>query len=144
MDFFISDCHIGHKYLIRGNHELAHDKIVQYFEEIVNYKELNTNNSKIILSHYPIAHWNGQYRGIVHLYGHIHNNTKDSQMMLTYKKMAKLMEIPHNAYNVGCMMPYMDYTPQTLENIISKGETYYNQMTAEKTIQELMKKPTLF
>lgn len=27
----------------------------------------------------------------------------------------KKRNIPYECYNVGCMMPYMDYTPRTLE-----------------------------
>ena len=30
-----------------------------------------------------------------------------------------------NFINVGCMMPYMDYTPRTLDEIISGDEEYW-------------------
>lgn len=29
----------------------------------------------------------------------------------------KKRNIPYECYNVGCMMPYMDYMPRTLEEI---------------------------
>ncbi|MDO5150689.1 MAG: hypothetical protein Q4D76_15070 [Oscillospiraceae bacterium] len=36
----------------------------------------------------------------------------------------KKRNIPYESYNVGCMLPYMDYTPRTLEEIRAgtKGE----------------------
>ena len=38
------------------------------------------------------------------------------------------------AYNVGAMMPYMNYTPQTLEEIIERSKCFEN-----KQIEELEK-----
>lgn len=37
-----------------------------------------------------------------------------------------LHNVPCNMYNVGVMMPYMNYTPRTLEEIISyrKDDNY--------------------
>ncbi len=51
------------------------------------YEELSDNNRKVILSHYPMPFYNGQYRldengnaKTYMLYGHIHN-THDQQLM---------------------------------------------------------------
>ena len=35
-----------------------------------------------------------------------------------------LGDIPVRAYNVGCMMPYMDYMPRPLAEIVDLAETY--------------------
>ena len=35
--------------------------------------------------------------------------------------METLYNYPCNMYNVGAMMPYIDYTPRTLDEIINKG-----------------------
>ncbi|MCR4763673.1 MAG: metallophosphoesterase family protein [Lachnospiraceae bacterium] len=55
----------GHLFLIRGNHDYF-GKNRQYrtdrFEWIRDYTELNDNNRKVILCHYPIMFYNGQYR----------------------------------------------------------------------------------
>ena len=32
------------------------------------------------------------------------------------------------AYNVGCMLPYMDYEPRTLEEIVTGGEAYLRSL----------------
>ena len=67
----------GKKILIAGNHDekhLKHKIFRDCFEEIHNYLELRVNKQKIVLFHYPIAEWNGMYRGAVHLHGHLHGN----------------------------------------------------------------------
>ena len=111
------------KILVVGNHDesgLKDYRVKQLFETVVDYFELTDNyngiNQKLVLSHYPIAHWYNQYRGAVHLYGHVHN-TKDYQAFLQYAQICKNLAIPFESYNVGCMLYYMDYTPRTLDEI---------------------------
>ena len=31
------------------------------------------------------------------------------------------------AYNVGCMMPYIDYEPRTIEEVVGRYERFYNE-----------------
>ena len=80
-------------------------------------KELETikdGDNHIVLCHYPIAHC-ADY-GYVHLYGHIHTG-RDSDPFEEYAARMKARGLPYECYNVGCMLPYMDYTPRTLEEI---------------------------
>ncbi len=37
-------------------------------------------------------------------------------------EMRELYGKPSRMYNVGCMLPYMDYTPRTLEEILQTAE----------------------
>lgn len=106
----------GEKRLIRGNHDKPSQELRALFAEITDYAEITDGGTDVALCHYPIAHWNHQYRGAVHLYGHIHN-TKDADAFAKYAAICREMDIPFAAYNVGCMMPYMDYTPRTLREI---------------------------
>lgn len=67
----------GRKHWIRGNHDNTKDaRINQLFVEICDYKEITDNysglNHKLVLNHYPILFWNGQHKGWIHLYGHVH------------------------------------------------------------------------
>ena len=74
---------MGRKCLIAGNYDRylrnrCFDRSA--FEWIENYRELNDTRRKIILSHYPIMCYNGQYRRngegepkVYMLYGHVHN-----------------------------------------------------------------------
>ena len=43
-------------------------------------------------------------------------------MMESWKKeLRQLQDIPGRCCNVGCMMPWMDYTPRTLEELEASG-----------------------
>ena len=123
----------GNKILIKGNHDdLKDNRIKQLFKEIYDYKEITDNfnglNHKLVLSHYPILAWSGQHKGIIHLYGHVHNSEEDKvykkslQFFNEYFKDRELKGYTGcpqaKAYNVGCMMPYMNYIPKTLREII--------------------------
>ena len=88
------------------------------FAKVCDYLEVKDNGTKVILSHYPMPFWNGQFQDTVHLYAHIHN-TVQYTMFRSWQKEARIkQEIPMRMYNVGCMMPYMNYGPRTLEEIL--------------------------
>ncbi|MFR7913868.1 metallophosphoesterase [Eubacterium ramulus] len=130
----------GKKILITGNHDaqgLRDNRISQQFVAIHNYLEIVDNynglNQKIVLSHYPIFSWNGCYKDTILLYGHTHGNFDDQIFQDSLKQLRqkvkqlneenidvkKFRKEPY-AYNVGCMIPYMDYTPRTLAEIMSE------------------------
>ncbi len=111
----------GKLYLLEGNH----DKLVyktgfdrERFEWIRPYAELHDNHRKIVLCHYPILCYNGQYR-LDHqqsprsfmLHGHVHN-TADMDRLQQSEALFK-KEIPCELYNCFCM--YSDYVPWSLE-----------------------------
>ncbi len=56
----------GRKYLIIGNHDRRYLESRKFdrshFEWIKDYEELRDNKRKVVLSHYPIMCYNGQYR----------------------------------------------------------------------------------
>ncbi len=106
----------GRKFLIKGNHDKINEKMEKYFEWIKDYAVIYDKQTKVVLFHYPIANWDGQYRGSVHLYGHIHN-TRDHYILEKCRIIYRKADIPFECYNVGCMMPYINYTPRTLEEI---------------------------
>ena len=125
----------GRLYLIKGNHDrFLNDKkfLWDRFLWIKDYAELKDNKRKVILSHYPIACYNGQYRrdenGIPKTYmlhGHIHN-TQDQIYLDAYQdfiqkqnhiSISGLSEtIPCQLINCFCM--YSDYMPMTLDEWI--------------------------
>lgn len=45
-------------------------------------------------------------------------------MMERWKQECWERKIPCNIVNVGCMMPYMNYTPRTLEEILTVNPVY--------------------
>ena len=126
----------GKKYLIVGNHDrFLNDKTFDrnLFKWIEPYMELNDNKRKVILSHYPVFCYNGQYRlndqgepKVYMLYGHVHNtydellinhfqNITREQRRLVYHANEE-RPIPCNMINCFCM--FSDYTPLTLDEWI--------------------------
>ncbi|MCF0115114.1 MAG: metallophosphoesterase family protein, partial [Erysipelotrichaceae bacterium] len=122
----------GKKYLVVGNHDRylkdkAFDKTL--FQGIAPYMELNDNKRKIVLSHYPVFCYDGQYRldeegnpKTYMLYGHVHN-TYDEVLVNHFQYLTKQQKrlvynsgeerpIPCNMINCFCM--FSDYVPLTL------------------------------
>ena len=127
---------MGKKYLIIGNHDKYLEKREfdrRAFKWIEHYKELNDNKRKIILSHYPIMCYNGQYRRngegepkVYMLYGHVHN-TFDEYLVNEHMKQlgqykrpvrgsSEMVGIPCQMINCFCM--FSDYVPLTLDEWI--------------------------
>lgn len=111
----------GTKHLCIGNHDrklLRNPKVRDLFCEIVEYKEITFDDGcGIVLSHWPITCFNNHYRGWYHLYGHVHTSFEWNLMKKNKYDMETLYEKPCNMFNVGCMVPGMNYTPKTLTEI---------------------------
>ncbi|MCM1026254.1 MAG: metallophosphoesterase family protein [Roseburia sp.] len=125
----------GRLYLIVGNHDrFVKQKKVELnrFVWIRPYEELADNRRKVVLCHYPIMCYNGQYRldkegnpKTYMLYGHVHD-TMDQRLLERFQEIARntmtvdaLGEerpIPCNMINCFCM--YSDYEPLTLDEWI--------------------------
>lgn len=106
----------GKKHMILGNHDKFTPELEKCFESISNYEVIVVNHQRIVLSHYPIAFWYGQHKYTVLLYGHVHN-TDEELIFRNFISKLNQKGIPAECYNVGCMMPYMNYTPRTLDEI---------------------------
>jgi len=64
-------------HLILGNHDKYirknKDDIQNIFSSVQNYAEIQIDNQRIILFHYPIVSWAGMKRETIHLFGHVHS-----------------------------------------------------------------------
>lgn len=113
----------GTKYLCAGNHDkrLLKNRDVQgLFAEITSYREIQlTNETGVVLCHYPIPCYNHHYYGWIHLYGHVHTSFEWNMMKQVQYQMRALYDKKSRMYNVGCMVPGMDYTPRTLDEILN-------------------------
>lgn len=131
----------GNIHLIQGNHDCKQYStgVKKKLVEICHYKEVTEivdgKHYRVILSHFAILSYYGScYDNCFHLHGHTHT-TKEQDLVEDFAKMAKekLENSNGNEYlnraqmiNVGVMMPYMNYTPQTFEYLLmkyKKGET---------------------
>ena len=139
----------GKKYLIVGNHDrFLNDKTFDrnLFKWIEPYMELNDNKRKVILSHYPVFCYNGQYRlndqgepKVYMLYGHVHN-TYDELLINHFQNITREQKrlvyhaneerpIPCNMINCFCM--FSDYTPLTLDEWIEVDAKRRKEMQHE-------------
>lgn len=120
----------GNLHLIIGNHDKIKDSnFKKRFEEIVHYKRvddvLDGENRTVIMSHYYMPLYEQHYRGAILLHGHSHNSSEsDMEREITELVKSKGFS-PVEIYNIGCMYPYMDYTPRTLKEIVD-GYNKYN------------------
>lgn len=122
----------GKKYLVTGNHDrlFLHDKSFDQslFEWIKPYAELHDNNRKIVLSHYPIICYNGQYHGktTYMLYGHVHN-TLDYQNVQKFAAQSRQTWLgEENGYlycnMINCFAGFSNYYPLTLDQWIERSQ----------------------
>ncbi len=125
----------GKLYLIQGNHDrfLKNKHMnASRFKWIKPYEEVSDNKRKVILCHYPILFYNGQYRldeegnpKTYMLYGHVHDS-RDQKLMESFQMQVRetqtrdmegnLRNIPCNMIN--CFCGYSDYEPLTLDEWI--------------------------
>ncbi len=127
--------------LIRGNHDKfvdAADFDSSRFEWIDSYREIIDYQRKVVLCHYPIPFYNGQYRlkkngdpKTYMLYGHVHE-TRDEDLMREFIDRISRTEytpihgehtsvIPCNMIN--CFCARSDYEPLSLSEWINLGKT---------------------
>jgi calcineurin-like phosphoesterase family protein len=121
----------GRKRLIKGNHDKAthSSKFKRLFEQITDYEKVVDGDITVILCHYPIIAYDGSFRGRnVHLYGHVHT-TDEGRMVESFKTLYRDGDHPMRMYNVGCMMPWMNYRPRTLQEILD-----YHEKSVDKSL----------
>lgn len=118
----------GIKHLCKGNHDsklLKNRQVQNLFVEICDYKEIQIENGVgIVLCHYPIPCYNNHFYGWYHLYGHVHSSFEWNMMERNRYEMTELYNKTCKMYNVGCMMPYMNFEPKTLTEIGDSYNTY--------------------
>ena len=106
------------KILVIGNHDkslLKSRRFKECFSDIVKDEIIRDGKYKIYLSHYPMAEWDGYYKGIWHFYGHVHNSDAGA---------AAIMSLIPTAVNAG--VDVNDYMPKTAQELIEERRKEYN------------------
>ena len=119
----------GRIHLILGNHDIKNmsTTLRKKFASISTYKEVKDNGKRVLLSHYPMPFYRGDYNdNIIHLYGHLHTTIEEAFMQhlknyILENDTRTTGKHKCNFYNVGCML--IGYTPRTLDEIIKIYET---------------------
>lgn len=116
----------GRKVLIRGNHDPKRidGKLAKMFDDVKDYKEINDNGRRVCMSHFPNMFYNKSYHANTYmLCGHVHTTLENEWLEKWRSELRKQRVLDGggnygNIINVGCMMPYMNYTPRTLDELI--------------------------
>lgn len=123
----------GIKVLILGNHDPKEfsRKTKSLFKDIRDRYEIADNGRHVIMSHFPIMCYKGDYNPDCYmLYGHVHN-TREAEYTRIFRDIIRKNingtkgEPLGQCLHVGCMEPYMDYTPRTLDEIIAGDKKFY-------------------
>ena len=122
----------GKKILIKGNHDRCKNtEFRKRFDQISGYLEITDGDRHVVLCHYPMPCFKNHFHGWYHLYGHVHNSFEANMMEHDRMLLEDLYCRKCNMYNVGAMMPWMDYTPRTLDEIERRSsahrQTKYNE-----------------
>ena len=108
----------GKKILIKGNHDRCKNtEFRKRFDQISGYLEITDGDRHVVLCHYPMPCFKNHFHGWYHLYGHVHNSFEANMMEHDRMLLEDLYCRKCNMFNVGAMMPWMDYTPRTLDEI---------------------------
>lgn len=105
---------LGHKHLIRGNHDTGWENAVElfdFFETVNDYLELDDGDTHIILCHCPILYTR---RGRM-IHGHLHNCRAELYEILKH--------LPH-VLNAG--VDVTDYRPVTLAQLEAYNARFYS------------------
>ena len=124
------------KHLIIGNHDrFLEDRQFDrsLFRSIEHYSEIKDCGRTVILSHYPIFCYKGQYRRATNgdpmtymLYGHVHNTHDEllvnqfimqTRATMVQSKYADRPE-PIPCHMINCFCMFSNYTPLTLDEWI--------------------------
>ena len=126
----------GQLYLIIGNHDRFHWNTAYATDRFVwmkHYAELEDNHRRVVLSHYPMMCYHGQYyrneKGEANtymLYGHVHD-TMDQRLIEQFQDITRHTvridqngcEVPVPCQMINCFCMYSDYEPLTLDEWIA-------------------------
>ena len=112
----------GRKAIILGNHDAPETVSAArgLFEDVAEYREILDNGRHVVLCHYPMPAFHDHYFGWYHLYGHVHTSY-EWNITENAKRLIRNLYVRSDVcrmVNVGAMLPYMDYTPRTLDELL--------------------------
>ncbi|MFQ9171847.1 MAG: metallophosphoesterase [Parabacteroides distasonis] len=102
----------GEVYLILGNHDLKNFRksYAKRFKSVAMQMNIEVDNQKICLNHYPFLCYDGSYDGVWQLFGHVHTNRNH-----TGNDTARLKMLFPTQYDVG--VDNNDFTPVSFAQV---------------------------
>ena len=133
----------GNKVLIKGNHDLKkmYGKLKKEVQDIRDIKIVMDGKYSVVMCHYPLLFYqHDHYENSIMLCGHVHLTTENDDLEKWRNEIrsgnANCKGNFGNIINVGCMLPYMDYTPRTLEEILKALPMRNAKRSGEETHYE--------
>lgn len=106
----------GQIHLVLGNHDkhiAKNDALRAMFASVSVEKRVTIGDNQFFISHAPKAEWVDCHKGVYHLHGHTHGNTKN----LEYQQRFRFMDIGIDARNDNLMYPWhIDEVLRKLKN----------------------------
>ena len=125
----------GQKVLIRGYHDIKNHSaaLAKRFLYIRDTDTIKDGEYKIYMQHNPcLFYTHSGDQKMWHFCGHTHNRTAEELKRQEFVQ--NLVDSCKESYdnrgqiiNVGCMLPYMNYTPRTAEELIEWWHNYYKK-----------------
>lgn len=133
--YLIADWHYGHENIISYDNrpfktvdEMNTELIKRWNDKVRKGDEVD--DRRLVLCHYPIPFFKNHTRdGWSHLYGHVHVSFEYNMTERMRREIVDLYQKPCRMYNVGAMMPWMDYTPRTFDEIVEGYEHYQESIS---------------
>lgn len=111
----------GRIVLVAGNHDhlgpLTKAELYQVHGSYLEIRDYETGK-QLVLSHYPIHLYNGQRKGAIMLYAHVHNGLDEDVTQELADIARERLGVDFKMINVGCM--HWDYHPVTLKEMLEK------------------------
>ena len=101
----------GKKILIKGNHDKMSQDMYKQFTEVWDMREINLDNRRIVMLHYPMRSWNASFHGSWHFFGHVHGRLPDM--------------VNSMSTDVGVDTKDANYTPYPWEFLKNKMDNKY-------------------
>ena len=115
----------GDKVLVRGNHDPAQmsEALTAQFRDVRELMTVTDGPYSVVLCHYPLMFYPGDQKpDTVMLCGHVHLTPQNDDFVRWRAQIRERRNAGRgscgNLINVGCMLPYMDYTPRTLSELL--------------------------
>jgi calcineurin-like phosphoesterase family protein len=66
----------GHKHLVAGNNDTSAVRASSEWLSVQEYAEVNVDDVRLVLCHYPFRSWRDMAKGSINLHGHSHGRLK--------------------------------------------------------------------
>lgn len=108
------------KVLIRGNHDakwVSKRPFQKCFLKVLDFgTAYSERGQRIVLCHYPLADWDGRFKGHWHFHGHVHNNN----------------ELSYDEHRVNVSADVLSFIPMTADELMIHHQVQQSDMMNQR------------